>query len=265
MPLHVTESGPPSAPSLVLLHGGGVGGWMWEQHVAGLQADYHCLVPDLPEHGQSTDAGLFSILDAARAVAELIHTRAHGGQAHLAGLSLGGQVGVALLGLTPQLVDRAVFSGVLARRPGAALFGAGLIGPLLRLYAPFKNQPALIRANQRSLAVPEAYAAQFAAATRAASTATLGRIFAANLAFEIPPGLSRRRQPTLLLVGEKEPSLVKRSTRALSGAMLGGTALMLPGAVHNWPLIQPDRFVTILRAWLTGSPLPNDLLPVPRR
>src|SRR5690606_21637517 len=120
------EAGPASAPSLVLLHGGGVGGWMWERHVADLQADYHCLVPDLPEHGHSQEAGPFTILDAARRVAELIHTRAHGGRAHIAGLSLGGQVGVALLSLSPHLADRAIFSGVLAR----PLPGAGLVGPM---------------------------------------------------------------------------------------------------------------------------------------
>ncbi len=259
--LHLTESGPASAPTLVLLHGGGVGGWMWQPHVAALQADYHCLVPDLPEHGQSLDAGPFAINEAARRLAELIHARAHGGRAHLAGLSLGAQVGVALLGLSPGLVDRAVFSGVLARK----LPGAGLIGPSLRLYAPFKNHPALIRANMRSLAVPAAYYEQFAAGTRRASAAALTRILTANMGFEIPLGLTRRQNPTLVLVGQKEPGFMKRSARALSGSMLGGTALMVSGAVHNWPLAQPDLFVSIVRAWLTDSPLPAGLQGVPRR
>ena len=259
---HATASGPPSAPTLVLLHGGGVAGWMWEQHVAALQADYHCLVPDLPEHGQSQDAGPFAINDAARQLAELIHTRAHGGRAHLAGLSLGAQVGVALLGLSPGLVDRAVFSGVLARR----LPGAALLGPSLRLYAPFKNHPALIRANMRSLAVPAAYYEQFAADTRRASAASLTRLLTANQGFEIPLGLTRRQNPTLVLVGEKEPGLMKRSARALAASLLGGRALMVKGAVHNWPLVSPGLFVTLVQAWLTGSPLPeHQLAGVPRR
>ena len=265
MSLHLTETGPADAPSLVLLHGGGVGGWMWQAHVAALQAHFHCLVPDLPEHGQSLDVKPFTILDAARRVAALIHTRAHGGKAHLAGLSLGGQVGVALLGLTPQLVDRAVFSGVLARRPGAGLPGTGLITPSLRLYMPFKNMPALIRANMRSLAVPTAYYEQFVAETRHTTAEALGHIVTANLGFEVPLGLTRRQNPTLFLVGEKEPRFMKRSARALSGSMLGGTSFMVRGAVHNWPLVQPELFTRVLTAWLSDSPLPNDLMPVPRR
>ena len=258
--LYLRESGPESAPTLLLLHGGGISGWMWDAHVAALQDDYHCLVPDLPEHGQSSAIGPFTILDAARRVAELIHARAHGGQAHVAGLSLGGQVGVALLGLTPQLVDRAVFSGVLAQ----PLPGAGLVGPSLWLYAPFKNLPALIRANQRGLGVPDAYYKPFALDTRATSTAALGRILAANMRFEVPPGLTRRQRPTLLLVGEKEPRVMQRSARALSGAMLGGTARRVRGASHNWPLAQPQLFTRVLRAWLCDEPLPEALVPVPR-
>ncbi len=238
---------------------------MWGAHVADLEADYHCLVPDLPEHGQSQDAGPFTIFDAARQVAALIHTRAHGGQAHLVGLSLGGQVSAALLGLTPKLVDRAVLSGVMARKPGGGGWGLGLIGPLLRLYMPFKDHPALIRANMRSLAVPEAYYEQFAADTRRASRAALERIFAANLSFELPPGLTHRQNPTLVLVGEKEQRLMKRSARALSGSLLGGTALMVRGAVHNWPLTQPELFVRVVRAWLTGGSLPEALVGVPRK
>ena len=269
MPLHFTESGPPTAPTIHLLHAGGVGGWMWQEHVAALRMDYHCLVPDLPEHGQSEDAGPFSILEAARGVAELIHARAHDGRAHLAGLSLGGQVGTDLLGLTPQLVDRAVFSGVLARQPGAprlsAALTAALLRPSLALYAPFKNHPALIRANMRGLDVPAAYFEQFAAETRRASTAALHRVFASNLAFELPPGLTRRQNPTLILVGEKEPRMMRRSARALSGAMFGGTALMVKGAAHNWPLVQPPLFVSSVRAWLTDAALPEELVPVSRK
>jgi hypothetical protein len=116
----------------------------------------------------------------------------------------------------------------------------------------------------RGLAVPEAYYEQFAADTRRTSTATLGRIFSATMAFQVPPGLTRRQNPTLFLVGEKEPAVMKRSARALSGSMLGGTARMVRGAVHNWPLVQPDLFVRVLRAWVGDLVLPGELVPVPR-
>lgn len=260
MALHLTESGPASAPTLVFLHGGGVGGWMWREQVETFQGHYHCLVPDLPEHGQSQAAGRFTISSAAAQLAELIHRRAHGGRAHLAGLSLGAQVGVALLAVAGQLVGRSLFSGALAR----AMPGAGLILPALWLYAPFKNLTPLIRANQKSLGVPDEYSAEFAADTRRTSTAALGRILAANQGFRVPPGLSRLTTPVLFMVGSREPRIMRRSARELSASMLGGSALMAPGQGHNWPLTAPDLFNRTLRAWLADAPLPEVLVPVPR-
>src|SRR5260221_10792085 len=85
MPLHVAEFGPPAAPSLVFLHGGGVGGWSWRPQIEAFQSDYHLLVPDLPEHGQSLDVAPFTTTDPAARMAELIHQRAHVGPPHIAG------------------------------------------------------------------------------------------------------------------------------------------------------------------------------------
>ena len=104
MSLYISESGPSDAPSLVFLHGGGVSGWMWQPQVQAF-ADYHCLVPDLPEHGRSLAEKLLTIEDSATRVAQLYRERAHRGKAHVVGISLGAQVIVALLSQAPELVE----------------------------------------------------------------------------------------------------------------------------------------------------------------
>jgi len=199
--------------------------------------------------------------DAAARMAELIHKRAHGGHAHIAGLSLGAQVGVALLAVAGRLVDRALLTGTLVR----PISGASLMGPTLWLYAPFKNIPYLIRLNQQSLGVPEAYSVEFAEETRHATTRSLTDILKANMSFRVPPGLTRLKTPTLVLVGEKEPGLMRGSARELAASMAGASACMVQGMIHNWPLASPDLFNRTLRAWLTEQPLPAELVPVPRR
>lgn len=255
MPLHIAEFGPGSAPTIVFLHGGGVGGWMWRAQAEALQADYHCLVPDLPEHGQSGDVKPFTILDAARRIADLIHKRAHGGRAHIVGLSLGGQVGVALLGLAPRLVDHALVSGTLLR----PLPGAGLLGLTMKLYAPLKDRAFMIRANMRQLQVPAAYFGEFAADTRRLDVESFSRIMAANLSFSMPPGLTRLANPTLVCVGENEPGVMRRSACALVAAMPGASGRLVERAGHNWSLRAPALFNQTLRAWLAGQPLPSGL------
>ena len=105
--LYVNETGNLSAPTIVFLHGGGGAGWMWQLQVEALKNDYHLLVPDLPEHGRSAALKPFTIADSVTHIAELIRTRAHGGKAHVVGLSEGAQITVALLGAASEVVDHA--------------------------------------------------------------------------------------------------------------------------------------------------------------
>src|ERR1700741_4419714 len=107
MGLFVRESGPVGAPAIVFLHGGEYSGQSWQPVVERMQ-QYRCLVPDLPQHGESVQRGPFKIDGASNAVADLVRSRVGTGRVHLVALSLGAQVGAQLLAIAPELIDRAV-------------------------------------------------------------------------------------------------------------------------------------------------------------
>ena len=158
MALYIQETGSANAPTIVFLHGGGGAGWMWQPQVEQL-SDFHCLVPDLPEQGQSSAEKPFSISGSASLIADLIRTRAHGGRAFVVGLSEGAQITVALLSQSPELVERAIVSSALVRSmPGAWLLTPGLIRLSYRWsVTPFKNNDWWVRVNMKYAAgVPEA-------------------------------------------------------------------------------------------------------------
>ncbi len=144
-------SGPENAPSIVFLHGGGVGLWMW-QAVIGHLADYHCIAPDQPEHGGSRDIKPFSMALAAEKVAELIRSHANGGKACVVGLSEGAQITVQLLGSAPKVVEKAVVSSALLL-PVPGLDWAKSPALLAWLYRvsipPFRNADWWIRLNMK--------------------------------------------------------------------------------------------------------------------
>ena len=58
--MYYIETGEKNAPLMLFLHGGGVSGWMWDKQIQHFTS-YHCIVPDLPEHGESKDGTTFSI------------------------------------------------------------------------------------------------------------------------------------------------------------------------------------------------------------
>ena len=67
--LYVHEAGDSGAPPIVFLHGGGLSGRMWQPQLDAL-TDFHCLAPDLPEHGRSGSVP-FTLPGAAAAVAAI--------------------------------------------------------------------------------------------------------------------------------------------------------------------------------------------------
>lgn len=268
MALYVQESGPETAPTIVFLHGGGGGGWMWQPQVEGL-GDYHCLVPDLPEQGRSVDEKPFSIQDSAERIAALIRERAHGGRAHVVGLSEGAQVLVALLAAAPEVVERAILSSALVRPiPGASLMTPGLIRLAYRWSVPpFKNNEWWIRLNMKYAAgVPEAYYPQFRQTFRESTESGFTNVVVENQRFRLPPGLERVTAPTLIVVGKKEYAVMRQSARDLAAAIPGAQAYqvvhqqkMSLAEEHNWNLTAPALFTQMVRAWVSGQELPEGL------
>ena len=255
--MYFVEAGPANAPTIVLLHGGGMGGWSWQPEIDRL-SDYHLLVPDMPGQGKSLDEGSFEFGKAADKIADMIRRHAHGGKATIAGLSLGAQTLIHLVAVAPEVVTSAFATGTLARK----LPGSSLVRPTLALYDPFKNIPLMVRANMMSFGVPKEYYEMFAADTRGASVDALTAILRENMTFGIPGGLGAMTTPVLLTVGEKEYGMMKASARELATALPTAKAYVVEQAGHNWPIAQPDLYTRTLRAWIAGAPLPPELKPL---
>ncbi|HSD82599.1 MAG TPA: alpha/beta hydrolase [Anaerolineae bacterium] len=256
MTLYTQEFGPANAPTIVFLHGGGVGGWMWKPQIAQLKDEYHLLVPDLPEHGQSAEVKPLTLRNGAAHVAELIRTRAHDGRAHVVGLSLGAQTVIELLSQSPELIDHAIASGPLMR----PLPGIGLTNLMAKMYWPFRNATWLVKWNMKGLGVPEEYFEDFRRDTAALTIDGFVRMTRANGNNHMPVNLQTVTVPTLLLVGEKELKIMRESVRDLLAAMPSAKGYLVTGAIHNWSLQLPDLFTQAVRAWITGRALPSNLV-----
>ena len=256
MTLYTQEFGPASAPTIVFLHGGGVGGWMWKPQIAQLQNDYHLLVPDLPEHGHSRDVKPCTLQNAAVQVVELIRARAHGGRTHVVGLSLGAQTTIELLSEAPELIDHAVASGPLMR----PLPGIGATNLMAKMYWPFRNATWLVKWNMKGLGVPEEYFEDFRKDTAALTIDGFVRMTLANGNNRVPANLQRVTVPTLLLVGEKELKIMRESVRDLLAVMPSAKGYVVSGAIHNWSLQLPNLFTETVRAWIAEHVLPDALV-----
>jgi len=266
MDLFINEHYPECPSSIVFIHGGGIGSWMWDPQIAYF-SDYHCIVPDLPAHGKSVDIPLKSVSDMAEMIAEIIHKNARDGIAHVVGLSLGAQITVALLRLAPELVDHAMVSSALLREPPLKwMYDPGLIRFLFRWgFEPFKNSKRFMELNMRlKPTVPMKYLDNVFEDNRRYTVDTFTALMAANQGFPLPPGLENVKNPVLVCAGEKELRAIKQSAADLAAVLPNAKAIIvdpqgkLPmGCEHAWNLNLPDLFNRTLRAWLNDQPLPE--------
>lgn len=230
---------------------------MWSAQLPALDG-FHVLVVDLPEHGESRGEGPFSIARSATMLAELLRDRAHDGRAAVVGLSLGAQVALQLTSDAPAQVERLFATGTLVR----PIFGASAASWMARAYWPFKDAPWLVRMNMRSLGVPEEYFDLFAAETKAMTIEALLRISEENVRFRVPSALGAANVPATIVVGAKEPSVMRASAEDIRSAMPSARAYCARGQVHNWPMANAALFNASMLAWLDDRPLPDALEPI---
>jgi pimeloyl-ACP methyl ester carboxylesterase len=222
MALYVQETGTVGAQPILFLHPGLVSGWMWQEPAKEF-ADYHCLMPDLPGHGNSHQVEWISFQDTANQVAEVLKEQAPGKRAHVVGYSLGAYVTAQLLGTAPELVDRAIICGAAAHPlPGSALVTN-------RLLVRFTKSKFLWNGLASA---------------------------------RLPAGLGGANCPTLIVAGQKEPKVVLQSIDDFLATLPNGQGYLAPEGDHYWGFKDPERFVRMVQAWITDEPLPQELIPV---
>jgi pimeloyl-ACP methyl ester carboxylesterase len=258
--LYVDSRGPQDAPTIVFLHGMSVSSWMWTQQVEPLSQQYHTLAIDLPGNGESYQTEWQSLADSAAQVAAVIREQAHGGKAHVVGLSLGGYVALTLLNHHPEVVESMIVSGVIAR----PVSNVRLLRVIGKVQAWLSYLTPLAWLMGKSLGMPNDAIPLMIRDTRRLSMQTVGRVYDEVLNFSLParlPGPLHRR--LLVVAGGAEAKVVLEGLTdfgLLTPAERVATHIA-PGAHHGWAGELPDLFTRMIAAWVETRPLPAELQP----
>lgn len=254
MSLYVEESGTQGAPSIVWLHGIGASGWMWGKQIPAL-AEFHSLNVDLPGHGRSNRVPWISLADTAAQIALLIEAQASGGRAHVVGLSLGGQVALALLERHAALLDHVVMSGVtVSPMPYRSLLGLQLWLTTRML----KDRRRMAR-QAGAMGVPPEMQADFLDGLQSVSLDAYRRIWHEVAGCRLSESLKQVATPVLVAAGARESPIIHKAVGALPHGMPHAQGCFAPDCGHGWNVEAPALFTAMVRAWLTNAPLPQRL------
>ncbi len=246
--MHADSFGSPGNSPILLLHGGGVAGWMWDLLRRSLEPKHQVLVPDLPGHGRSAEEPYRSHADTVETLAEMLSRQVQRPVAVI-GFSLGAQLAVQLAASRPDLVDRVLVISAQAKSmpfTQLTLQALGIASPLVR-------RRWFAKLQARELFVPPGLMEQYIRTSAGISRSTMVGAVGENLRFQIPDGWSRFPGDALIMVGDRERFLMRRSAEALHEALPGSELDVVDGCGHGIPFQKQEWFAQRVAGWLASS------------
>ncbi|GGF48893.1 alpha/beta hydrolase [Microbacterium sorbitolivorans] len=241
-----TSSGPDGASPVLLLHGGGVAGWMWGSLRKRLESNYTVLVPDLPGHGKSAAEPYVSHPHALSAITTLLTTAVPDRPVTVIGFSLGAQLAIQLASARPDLVSQAI---VVSAQAKAMPFANATLAAL-GVSAPLARQRWFAKLQARELFIPPHLMEDYISTSSDITKTTLLAAVGANIRFELPAAWSKFHGRALVMVGERERRLMRDSAHIIHAALPSSTLSVVPGCGHGIPLQRPDWFDDRVIGWL---------------
>ncbi|MGW1767226.1 alpha/beta fold hydrolase [Streptomyces sp. NPDC002073] len=236
-------------PPLVLVHGAGVDGRMWQPQLAGLEDEFTVVAWDEPGAGRSSDlpAG-FGLADFAHCLAAVIEALRLG-PAHVAGLSWGGTVALELYRHRPELVRTLILADTYAGWKGSlppAEVAARVEGVKQMLAVPRERfdptLPGLFAGDP-----PAAFVPLLDAMDDDVRPETLGAELFIMAEADQRDLLPEITVPTLLLWGELDVRSPMTVAHAFEDAIPDTELVVLPGVGHVSNLETPERFNRAIR------------------
>lgn len=229
-----------SGPALVLGPSLGTPVALWRDAAALLARDFRLLAWDLPGHGASPAARQPFTMDELADAVVAVAGAAGIDRFHYAGVSLGGQVGLALGSRHPDRLDRLAVlcstakigsasawaeRATLVRRQGTP---ALVDGSARRWFAPGFIERHPDRASELLIALSDTDDESYALCCEA-----LGRA-------DLSDRLAGIGAPTVVYYGEYDQVISAADARFVAERVRHGRAAVIPGAAHLPPIEQPD-------------------------
>ena len=240
-----------SGPAVVLLHGGNLDRRMWDDQMPVLTKSFTVIRYDIRPYGRSAETVKgFSSVDDLRALLDYLGIKS----ASLVGLSLGGRIAIDFALVEPDRVEKLVLMG-----PGLTGYAFNpndkTMKPILDKARGGDAAGAMELWLEHPMMAPAMARPKVAARIReiAKDNLQVWQRLPVGERVPTPPAIKRLgdiRQPTLLIVGERDVPDIQAIVKLVGTEVKGARTEVISGAAHMPNMEDPDRVNKLLVEFL---------------
>ena len=241
--MNFKEYGDKSKNTIILLHGGGLSWWNYDKEVEELQNDYHIILPILDGHSES-DKSFTSIEDNAQEIIDYINENLGGHVLLIGGLSLGGQVLLEILSKKDDICDYAIIESTLAT-PMKTTYK--MLRPAISMSYGLISKKWFSKMQFNSLKIRKDLFDNYYKDTCKIAKEDMISFMQANANYEIKNSLSNTKTKALIVVGDKERKIMKKSAELINQKIKNSKTIILSNYYHgDLSINHPRKYIDII-------------------
>ena len=224
----IKEYGKSNEDVIILLHGGGLSWWNYEEVADLLKHEYHIILPILDGHSGS-DKDFTTIEDNANEIIEYIDKNYNGSVKLIGGLSLGGQVLLDILSKRDKICEYSIIESTLAY-PTKVTYK--LIEPAIKVSYNLISKKWFSRLQFKSLKIKKELFDKYYFDSSKITKNNMISFLKANANYKIKD-LHNNKSKSLIVVGSKEKSLIIKSAKKINNSLNNSKLEIIDGYYHG--------------------------------
>jgi len=224
------ETGRKECPTMIFIHGGGLSDWSVKPVVEEFQKDFHVVKVIIDGHGEAATETFISIADSATKLIHFIDTKCNKKIFAIAGLSIGAQIVTEVLSQRMDITKYAIIESALVYPiKGITNFTV----PSYQICYGLIKKRWFSKLQASSLCVPSNMFETYYQDSLKISKQSLINITLSNGMYDLKEEIANTQAKVLIIVGEKELSVMKKSARKLFETIPGSELYVAPGMKHG--------------------------------
>lgn len=239
----VKEYGKTNKDTIILLHGGGLSWWNYEEASELLKDEYHIILPILDGHAGS-DNDFTTIEDNADEIIKYIDDNFDGKVKLIGGLSLGGQILLDILSKRDNICEYAIIESALIF---PMKITNKLIAPSIKISYSLISKKWFSKLQFKSLKIKESLFDKYYEDSSKISMNNMISFLKSNSNYRIKK-LQNIKTKSLVFVGGKERSIMIKSAKKIHNGLVNSKLEILNGYYHgDLSINHAKEYVSIIK------------------